>query len=109
MQYWLHMVKDWHLIKRPFWQQLIETAWQKRSVVWLSGVRRAGKTLLCQSLPNIEYFDCELPRIRQLLDDPENFLTEHRNKRIVLDEIHRLANPSEILKIAADHYPDIKI
>jgi predicted AAA+ superfamily ATPase len=32
-----------------------------------------------------------------------------RERRIVLDEIHRLENPSEILKIAADHYPDIRI
>ena len=30
-------------------------------------------------------------------------------KRVVLDEIHRLDNPSELLKIAADHYPDIQI
>ncbi len=27
----------------------------------------------------------------------------------MLDEIHRLGNPSEILKIAADHYPDTQI
>jgi len=26
-----------------------------------------------------------------------------------LDEVHRLDNPSELLKIAADHYPDLKI
>jgi len=26
-----------------------------------------------------------------------------------LDEIHRLGNPSEMLKIAADYYPDIKV
>ena len=37
------------------------TAWKERSVIWLSGVRRAGKTVLCQSLPDVEYFDCELP------------------------------------------------
>ena len=30
-------------------------------------------------------------------------------KKLVLDEIHRMTNPSEILKIAADHYPDVKI
>ncbi len=28
-----------------------------------------------------------------------------RGRRIVLDEIHRLQSPSELLKIAADHYP----
>ncbi len=27
-------------------------------------------------------------------------------KRVVLDEIPRLPNPSELLKIAADHFPD---
>jgi hypothetical protein len=32
-----------------------------------------------------------------------------RGKRVVLDEIHRLANPSELLKIAADHYRDVRI
>ena len=94
---------------RNEWIQRIETAFRDRSVVWLKGVRRAGKTVLCRSLPDIEYFDCELPRTRRLLEDPEGFLNEVRGKRIVLDEIHRLTNPSEILKIAADHYPDIQI
>ncbi|MBI2090012.1 MAG: ATP-binding protein [Deltaproteobacteria bacterium] len=87
----------------------IERAWKRRSIVWLSGVRRAGKTFLSQSLPDIEYFDCELPRTRRMMDDPEGFLEGVRDRRIVLDEIHRLGNPSEILKIAADHYPKTKI
>jgi len=94
---------------RNEWIQRIEKAFRDRSVVWLKGVRRAGKTVLCRSLPDVEYFDCELPRTRRLLEDPEGFLNEVRGKRIVLDEIHRLTNPSEILKIAADHYPDIQI
>lgn len=95
--------------KRHFWLQLIENSWTRRSVLWLAGVRRAGKTCLCLSLPKIEYFDCELPRTRRQLEDPESFLETYKSKRIVLDEIHRLANPSEILKIAADYYPDIKV
>ncbi len=80
-------------------------------MIWLSGVRRVGKTYLSQSLDDVEYFDCELPRIRRLMDDPEEFLTSFKNKswRIVLDEIHRLDNPAQLLKIAADHYPSIKI
>ena len=97
------------LINRPFWQQLIESAWQQRNIIWLMGVRRVGKTSLCRSLPDIEYFDCERPRIRQLFEDPEGFLANQKGKRIVLDEIHRLVNPSEVLKLAADHYPEIKI
>jgi predicted AAA+ superfamily ATPase len=78
-------------------------------VVWLSGVRRVGKTFLSQSLADIEYFDCELPRVRRTMDDAEGFLKSARGKRIVLDEIHRLDRPSEILKIAADHYSDIHV
>jgi predicted AAA+ superfamily ATPase len=72
-------------------------------------VRRAGKTVLCQSIPDVEYFDCELPRVRRLMEDPQEFLQGLRGKRIVLDEVHRLPNPSELLKIAADHHPDVAV
>ena len=94
---------------RPFWLEKIEAAWKRRSIVWMSGVRRVGKTTICQSLPDVEYFDCELPRTRRLMDEPEGFLGDLRGKRVVLDEIHRLERPSELLKIAADHFPDIQV
>lgn len=97
------------MVKRRFWLGLVEQAWQERSVVWLSGVRRAGKTCLAQSLPDVEYFDCELPRVRRTMEDPQGFLDGLRGKRIILDEVHRLTNPSELLKIAADHYPDVRV
>jgi len=97
------------MIHRKYWCSRIEDEWQRRSVLWLSGVRRVGKTCLCQSLPAAEYFDCELPRVRRMMEDPQDFLDSLRGKRIVLDEVHRLGNPSELLKIAADHYPDIRI
>jgi predicted AAA+ superfamily ATPase len=97
------------MVHRRWWQRRLEEAWRERSVVWLSGVRRAGKTLLCQSIPRTEYLDCELPRIRRMLEDPESFLESHRGGRIVLDEIHRLGNPSEVLKIAADHFPETRV
>jgi hypothetical protein len=97
------------MFPRTHWQEQIESAWNGRSVVWLSGVRRVGKTVLCRSLPDVDYYDCELPRVRRLLEDPEAFLREHRKERIVLDEIHRLGHASELLKIAADHYPDVHI
>jgi len=77
--------------------------------VWLSGVRRVGKTSLGQSLPSVEHFDCELPRVRRVLEDPQQFLDGQGAKRLALDEIHRLDNPSALLKIAADHYPQIRI
>jgi hypothetical protein len=97
------------MVQRHFWKELIEQAWRERSVVWLAGVRRVGKTVLCQSLPDIEYFDCELPRTRRMIEDPQAFLDSLGDRRIVLDEIHRLSNPSELLKIAADHYPKVRV
>ena len=97
------------MVKRHFWLNRVAEGLQKRSVIWLSGVRRAGKTVLCQSLPGIEYFDCELPRVRRMMEEPESFLEDLKGHTVVLDEVHRLANPSELLKIAADHYPETKI
>ena len=52
------------MVLRRSWIERIEKAWEKRSVIWLAGVRRVGKTYLCRSLPETEYFDCELPRTR---------------------------------------------
>ncbi|HWJ36303.1 MAG TPA: ATP-binding protein [Steroidobacteraceae bacterium] len=94
---------------RSFWIAELVRLWTTRTVIWLSGVRRAGKTTLCQSLPDIEYFDCELPRQRRAMDDPEAFLASLKGKRVILDEVHRLRNPSELLKIAADHFPTVHI
>src|SRR3972149_6886881 len=98
-----------HMVHRQFWLSKIREAWRGRSVVWLSGVRRVGKTVLCRTIPEVELFDCELPRVRKQLEDPEAFLDDHSGKRIVLDEIHRLPDAAQILKIAADHYPQTKI
>lgn len=104
MKSYFHMV-----VHRSQWIHLIEQAWKERTVIWLAGVRRVGKTFLSQSLKNIEYFDCELPRVRRMMEEPQAFLGDLKGKRIVLDEIHRLSNPSEILKIAADHFQTIRI
>lgn len=97
------------MVKRNFWLKKIEDAWKRRSIIWLSGVRRVGKTFLCKSVLDVEYFDCELPSTRRMLEDPESFFKDLKAKKVVFDEIHRLQNPSELLKIAADHYPELKI
>lgn len=94
---------------RQFWTDELTRLWKMRSVVWFPGVRRAGKTTICQSLPGVEYFDCELPRQRRPMEDPEGFLAGLKGKRVILDEVHRLRNPSELLKIAADHFPTVRI
>lgn len=97
------------LVERHHWLTAIEHGWTRRSVIWLSGVRRTGKTSLSQSVDRVEYFDCELPRVRRMLEDPEGFLSGLDGKRIVLDEIHRLRAPAELLKIAADHHPKLQV
>jgi predicted AAA+ superfamily ATPase len=95
--------------KRQYWLERLAAAWGSRSVVWLSGVRRSGKTTLARALPDVEYLDCELPSVRRLLAQPESFLAPRRGRSVVLDEIHRLRNPSELLKLAADHFPQVRI
>ena len=97
------------MVRRNYWIETIEALWQAKSVVWLAGVRRAGKTFLCQSLADVEYLDCELPSTRRTLEDPEGFLRDVGPRRVILDEVHRLPNPSELLKIAADYHRDTKI
>lgn len=94
---------------RPSWARLIEDAWRRKSVVWLTGVRRSGKTTLCKRLHDTTYFDCELPSTRREMEDPEAFLRAQGPGRLVLDEIHRLADPAALLKIAADHFPRVRI
>lgn len=97
------------MISREFWQAKIQAALERRSICWLAGVRRVGKTTLCQSLPQVTYYDCELPSVRQRIEDPEYFWSKHQNQLVVLDEIHRLTDPSGVLKIAADHFKTVRV
>jgi hypothetical protein len=98
------------MITRPFWLDKIDALWRERNIVWLSGVRRVGKTSLCQQLAQSVYLNCDLPLTQRLLADPEFFLAQQSPDRpVVLDEIHRIADPSLLLKIAADHYPQLRL
>ena len=103
------MTKALETVDRPVWRERIERAWTERRVVWLAGPRRLGKTTLVRSLADVDYFDCDLPGVRRDADDAEAFLRRHRGRRIVLDEVHRLADPSTLLKIAADHFPEVRV
>jgi len=95
---------------RPFWTHRIEQAWAKRPVAWLSGVRRAGKTTLARMLPETVYLNCDLPSVCRMLSDPESFYDGlSRGARVIFDEVHRLEDPSRVLKIAADAYPHLKV
>lgn len=98
------------MVNRQYWLDRIVEAWQERPVLWLTGVRRVGKTTLCSSLADVAYYDCELPRVRrQIEEDPEGFLAQSGASRLIFDEVHRIDKPSELLKIAADHFPNLRV
>jgi predicted AAA+ superfamily ATPase len=104
------MVNMVPMIERPFWIQRIYHAWENRSIVWLSGVRRAGKTTLTKMFPGAAYQNCDLPSVGRQLFDPEAFYDSlDKGTIVIFDEIHRLENPSLLLKIAADAYPHLKV
>ena len=95
------------MIVRPIWLKQLERAWEKRPLIWLSGVRRSGKTTLCKMLPDAVYLNCDLPSVRRQLENPEYL---YRNlapgTTLILDEIHRINDPSLVLKIGTDEYAD---
>lgn len=98
------------MIERPFWRHRIEDAWRTRSIVWLSGARRLGKTVLGRGLGDCDYFNCDLPAVQARLADPEAFLRGlPAGSRAVLDEVHRAEDPSSLLKIAADEFPEARL
>jgi uncharacterized protein len=97
------------MVRRDYWIERVEKLWSLRSIVWLTGVRRVGKTCLAKSLADVEYFDCDELAVRRTLRDPMPFLAGLREKRVVLDEVHHLDDPSAVLKNAADHFPDVRI
>jgi len=98
------------MTSRPFWIDKVYQLWEKRSIIWLSGVRRVGKTYLCKMIPDHQYFNCDLPSVARRLDDPEAFLHSiNLDSIMIFDEVHQLENPSQLLKIAADEYPQLKI
>ncbi len=41
------------MIEPNLWLKRVQQAWTQRSVVWLSGVRRVGKTTIARMLPQV--------------------------------------------------------
>ncbi|MCY4058681.1 MAG: ATPase, partial [Gammaproteobacteria bacterium] len=61
------------MIERPNWVRRLQAAWDERPIVWLSGVRRVGKTTLSRMLPDARHLNCDLPSVQRSLEDPELF------------------------------------
>lgn len=98
------------MVPRPLWIEKIRTAWRRRPIAWLAGVRRVGKTSLAGMLPEAEYLNCDLPSVARRLEDPEAFYRSlPTGAEVVLDEVHRLPDPSRTLKIASDAFPRLRV
>jgi uncharacterized protein len=98
------------MVERPYWVNRLSAAWRKRPIAWLAGVRRVGKTTLTKMVPKAVYMNCDLPSVVHRLGDPELFYKSRTAGAVViLDEVHRLADPSRTLKIASDAFPKLRI
>lgn len=104
---------SWAEIQRPFWDARLAETWRAAPVVWLSGVRRSGKTTIARSLDGAHFLNCDLPSVQRELDDPEAFYARVSPRAgsatVIFDEIHRLRDPSAVLKIGADAFPKLRI
>jgi predicted AAA+ superfamily ATPase len=89
----------------------LREVWEYVPIVWLAGVRRVGKTTLVRSLPTDEclYVNCDSPRAAQAVADPEFFFQQVRQRTVIFDEIHQLPDPTRLLKIGADVFPQLRI
>jgi len=96
---------------RPFWMERIEATWRETPIVWLSGVRRSGKTTLadCLGAERAYYVNCDLPTVEDRVRDPVVFFQNCPKSVVVFDEIHQLRDPARLLKIGADLFPKLKI
>lgn len=74
------------------WLQIIEQKLNSFSAVGLLGPRQIGKTTLAQAIsakrPSL-YLDLENHQHLARLDDPVSYLSSHRDKLIILDEVQR--------------------
>jgi len=100
------------VIVRPYWLEKLYRIWDRQSIVWFSGVWRSGKTTIARMIDNIKYvyLNCAIPAVRRKLVEPFDYLAAYdENNTLILDEIHRLDNPSLLLKFIDGNHPNIKI
>ena len=77
------------MVSRPLWESRLAQAWTGASLVWLTGVRRVGKTTLIRALPGATYLNCDLPSAAARLADPESFYAGLKTKQMELDSGER--------------------
>jgi len=73
----------------------------RQAAVVLLGPWQVGKTTLAlqvaETQPSV-YLDLESPSDRKKLSDPELYLESHKDKLVILDEMHRFPELFEILR-----------
>ena len=73
--------------------------------VAILGPRQTGKTTLALEIADQQhslYLDLQLDAHRARLDDPAAYLTEHGDKLVILDEIHRVPELFSTLRAVID-------
>lgn len=89
----------------------------KRRAIILVGARQVGKTTLVKTIANElnykwEYWNCDEPDIRQMLNSPTSTLLRNlvgNNQLIIIDEAQRIADIEITLKLLIDSIPDVKL
>lgn len=97
------------MIGRTIWLERLTRAWERRALVWLTGVRRVGKTTLCKELTGVRFLNCDLPSTARRLADPERFFASVEESTVIFDEVHQLDDPSRVLKIGVDAFPHLRL
>jgi len=105
--------------------EVIRPFYRTNDIIVIHGARQTGKTTLLKMIqdeihsPKPCYFDLEDSRFKTLFEEGIELVIKHliqkgvyiRGDKISLfvDEIQYLSNPSSFLKLAHDHYPEIKL
>ena len=88
------------MIKRYLFPQLVD-ALKNNPAVGLLGPRQVGKTTLALEAGrdfNAHYLDLESEQDRAKLSQPELYLADHRDKLVILDEVHRAPGLFPVLR-----------
>lgn len=104
------------MIKRDLQGILSKWLFRKKILI-VYGARQVGKTTLVRAILKEHgsvdgYYNCEIPSIQDLLSSKEP--TQYRkvfggHKILVLDEAQNVPDIGLILKIMADHLPDLQV
>ena len=88
------------MIKRSLFSRLVD-AIENNPAVGLLGPRQVGKTTLALEAGrrfNAHYLDLESEQDRAKLSQPELYLADHRDKLVILDEVHRAPGLFPVLR-----------